>query len=92
MRFDFKVQLFVLLYKSIFLIGKIGHIILAILVLISSVGILINKHLCQNELKSIALFFLLGLLRRTRLTQTTLLYLLLTDFFSLILPSIQGPD
>lgn len=36
---------------------KIGHIILAILVFISSTGLLINLHYCREELKGMSFFF-----------------------------------
>lgn len=38
------------------MIQRIAHIILAFLLFISSAGLVINKHYCQNELKSMALF------------------------------------
>ena len=38
------------------MIYKLVHIILAGLVLISTTGIVVNKHYCQNQLKNIALF------------------------------------
>ncbi|MCB0562713.1 MAG: hypothetical protein KDD09_27365, partial [Phaeodactylibacter sp.] len=38
------------------MIQRIAHITLAFLLFISSAGLVINKHYCQNELKSIALF------------------------------------
>ena len=39
------------------MIHRIGHIILALLVFISSAGFVLNMHYCQDELKSIAIFF-----------------------------------
>lgn len=42
--------------KATQLLHKLFHIILALLLFISSTGLVINKHYCQNELKSIALF------------------------------------
>lgn len=38
------------------MLQKIGHIILAILLFIGSTGLVINKHYCQDELKSMAVF------------------------------------
>ena len=38
------------------MISKATHIILAVLLFISSAGFVVNKHYCQNELKSMALF------------------------------------
>jgi hypothetical protein len=37
-------------------IQRATHIILAFLVFFSSAGFVLNKHFCQNELKSVALF------------------------------------
>ena len=38
------------------MLQRFSHIILAILVFIGTSGLVINKHYCQNELKSIAVF------------------------------------
>ncbi|MEZ4991266.1 MAG: hypothetical protein R2824_12670 [Saprospiraceae bacterium] len=38
------------------MLQRLSHIILAILVFIGTSGLVINKHYCQNELKSIAVF------------------------------------
>lgn len=38
------------------MIARIAHIILAFLLFFSSTGLLVNKHYCQEELKSIAVF------------------------------------
>lgn len=38
------------------MISRATHIILAVLLFISSTGFVVNKHYCQNELKSMALF------------------------------------
>ncbi|MEZ5040192.1 MAG: hypothetical protein R2828_09875 [Saprospiraceae bacterium] len=38
------------------MVNRIVHIILALLILVSSNGFVVNKHYCQKELKSIALF------------------------------------
>jgi hypothetical protein len=37
-------------------IQRATHIILAVLVFFSSAGLVLNKHFCQDELKSVALF------------------------------------
>ena len=42
--------------KSVHLIARATHIILAVLLFISSTGFVVNKHYCQNELKSMAIF------------------------------------
>lgn len=38
------------------MIARIAHITLAFLLFFSSTGLLMNKHYCQEELKSVALF------------------------------------
>lgn len=38
------------------MLRQIVHIGLALLLLISTTGVAVNKHFCQNELKSVALF------------------------------------
>lgn len=38
------------------MIAKVGHIIVAISLFLSSNGLILNKHFCQNELKNVALF------------------------------------
>jgi hypothetical protein len=42
--------------KNIHLLLKSTHIVLAFILLISSTGLVMNKHYCQNQLKSVALF------------------------------------
>ena len=42
--------------KSTLLIFRVAHIVLAFLLFISSAGVIINKHYCRDELKSMALF------------------------------------
>ena len=42
--------------KSVHLIARATHIILALLLFISSTGFVVNKHYCQGELKNMALF------------------------------------
>jgi len=45
------------LYGKInYLILRLAHITLALLLFISSTGFVVNKHYCKNELKSMALF------------------------------------
>ena len=44
------------IYTNESLIYKVGHIILAVLLFISSSGLLLNRHFCQNELKTVAFF------------------------------------
>lgn len=39
------------------MIYRIGHILLASLLFISSAGFVLNRHYCQDELKSMAIFF-----------------------------------
>ena len=39
------------------MIYRIGHIILALLIFISSTGFVLNMHYCQDELKSMAIYF-----------------------------------
>lgn len=38
------------------MLQKLTHIILALTVFLSSAGIVVDKHFCQNELKNIAIF------------------------------------
>lgn len=38
------------------MLRQIAHISLAFLLFISTMGVTVNKHFCQNELKSVALF------------------------------------
>ncbi len=38
------------------MIQRTTHIILALMVFFSSTGFVLNKHFCQNELKSVAIF------------------------------------
>jgi len=38
------------------LVSKILNIILAIILFLSSAGLLVNKHYCQDELKNVAIF------------------------------------
>lgn len=38
------------------MLRQIAHISLALLLFISTTGVAVNKHFCQNELKSVALF------------------------------------
>lgn len=38
------------------MIGKLLHIVLAQLLLLSSFGLVVNKHYCQDQLKSVAFF------------------------------------
>ncbi|MEL7220741.1 MAG: hypothetical protein AAGJ93_05440 [Bacteroidota bacterium] len=39
------------------MLAKVFHIILAFFLLLSSTGLLVSKHYCQGELKSMTLFF-----------------------------------
>ncbi|MFM8448713.1 MAG: HYC_CC_PP family protein [Haliscomenobacter sp.] len=41
---------------KIFLLKRIGHILLALLILVSSSGVLLNKHYCQGILRSQSFF------------------------------------
>lgn len=49
-------QIFVPLSKLSSLIYRAGHIALALLLFISSTGVVLNQHYCRGELKSQALF------------------------------------
>ena len=38
------------------MIQKIVHIVLAMMVLLSSSGFIVQRHFCQNELKSVSIY------------------------------------
>lgn len=44
------------MFKSTLLIARFLHIVLALLLLLSSTGLLLDKHYCQNQLKDIVVY------------------------------------